>query len=305
MKILLINHFPLSGSGSGVYTKNVAKSLQAKGHEVCVIMPENTKKYEVLDDIKMHPVFFTDKEKIENALPFNFPCFTTHPRSTTSFYELSDLEIKQYDNAFEKAIKEEVETFKPDIIHAQHIWILADIASRFNIPLVITAHGTDLMGYNKDSRFHKYCNNSVKKCKNIITISKDSNDLVEKTYPTATKKAVLIKNGFDTNIFYPQNYNKEKILNELGINENYNKVVSFVGKLTNFKGVDILLKAVKLYEKNDILTLIAGDGELFKSLNELSKELELKNVKFLGNKSHEELRKIYNIADVSIVPSRR
>lgn len=27
MKILLINHFPLEGSGSGVYTKNIAKSL--------------------------------------------------------------------------------------------------------------------------------------------------------------------------------------------------------------------------------------------------------------------------------------
>ena len=31
----------------------------------------------------------------------------------------------------------------------------------------------------------------------------------------------------------------------------------------------------------------------------------MKNVAFLGNKPHETLRKIYNIADVSIVPSRR
>ena len=41
MKILLINHFPLEGSGSGVYTQNIAKILAKKGHEVTFIMPEN------------------------------------------------------------------------------------------------------------------------------------------------------------------------------------------------------------------------------------------------------------------------
>lgn len=31
IKILLINHFPLEGSGSGIYTKNVATCLRKKG----------------------------------------------------------------------------------------------------------------------------------------------------------------------------------------------------------------------------------------------------------------------------------
>jgi len=41
MKVLLINHFPLEGSGSGTYTKNIALHLQKRGHEVCVVFPEN------------------------------------------------------------------------------------------------------------------------------------------------------------------------------------------------------------------------------------------------------------------------
>ena len=44
MKILLINHLPLVGSGSGVYTTNLAKTLQKMGHEICIIMPENETK---------------------------------------------------------------------------------------------------------------------------------------------------------------------------------------------------------------------------------------------------------------------
>ena len=38
MKILIINHFPLEGSGSGVYTKNLAKELTEIGHKVKVCL---------------------------------------------------------------------------------------------------------------------------------------------------------------------------------------------------------------------------------------------------------------------------
>lgn len=62
---------------------------------------------------------------------------------------------------------------------------------------------------------------------------------------------------------------KEDVLKSLGINKNYEKIVSFVGKLTNFKGIDILLKACKIYEDENTLTVIAGNGELFEELNQL------------------------------------
>ena len=42
MRVLMINHFPLEGSGSGTYTKNLATQLVKLGHEVCIILPENT-----------------------------------------------------------------------------------------------------------------------------------------------------------------------------------------------------------------------------------------------------------------------
>ena len=92
MKVLLINHFPLEGSGSGIYTKNIALSLIKKGHQVCIIMPEN-RKITSLENIKLHPVYFKNKEEIDKQLPFNFPCFTTHPYSSNTFYDLTDAEL--------------------------------------------------------------------------------------------------------------------------------------------------------------------------------------------------------------------
>ena len=94
MRILMINHFPLAGSGSGVYTMNIAKSLRDKGHDVCIIMPENRTNFNREDGIKLHPVYFKQKEEIPGQLPFNFPCFTTHPNSTLNFSDFKALNKK-------------------------------------------------------------------------------------------------------------------------------------------------------------------------------------------------------------------
>lgn len=297
MRILLINHFPLTGSGSGVYTENVAYSLIKQGHEVCVIFPENEKSKEY--DFKTHPVYFN-----KGSLDFNFPCFTTHPRSNKTFYDLSDDELNKYIIAFRKAISDEVLSFKPDVIHAGHIWILASIAAEFDIPLVITAHGTDLIGYDKSKKFRKMAEDAAKKANHIITISVENEAMVKKVFPFTKDKVICIPNGYNTDVFYPETLNKDSVLAEFGINKHYEKVVSFAGKFTYFKGIDVLLKAALSYENDNVITILAGDGELFGEMNDMAKDLGLQNVVFLGNQSHDALRKLYNIADVSLVPSR-
>lgn len=299
-----MNHFPLTGSGSGVYTKNIADSLIKKGHEICIIFPENTEVPLLQDKIKMHPVYFKGGNNIKGEIPFNFPCFTTHPRSTQTYYDLTDEELQTYINAFKSALEEEIETFNPDVIHAGHIWILPSIAADYNIPLIITAHGTDLIGYEESEKFRPYAKNATKHAECIITISEENSELVKNFFPFAKEKTKLIPNGYNSDVFYPESINKEEFLNQLGITKTYKNIISFAGKFTYFKGIDVLLKAAKIYEDEDTLTLLAGDGELFDKMNKLAKELNLKNVVFLKNQPHDILRKLYSIADVSLIPSR-
>jgi glycosyltransferase involved in cell wall biosynthesis len=82
--------------------------------------------------------------------------------------------------------------------------------------------------------------------------------------------------------------------------------VSFVGKLTEFKGVDVLLDAAAIYERElgDVATLIIGDGELKARLKTQAQQLGLTGVHFLGHQPQPEVARILNIADVSVVPSR-
>ena len=119
MKILLVNHFPLEGSGSGVYTKNLAKALVGFGHEVKIIYPEHEEKhYEGFDS---RIIVFKGPHTVNPEMPFNFPCFTSHPRSNTTYYELTDEQMKAYIDKYVEVVQEEVDAFKPDLIHAQHL----------------------------------------------------------------------------------------------------------------------------------------------------------------------------------------
>ena len=307
MKILMINHFPLDGSGSGIYTKNIAKELVERGHEVCIVFPE-------IEDVnykwfKSVPIIFkgNDDQK-EYDVPFNFPCFTSHPRSNHTYYELNQNEIDLYIEKFTEKVKEEIEIFKPDLIHAQHLWIAPYIASKTNIPYIVTAHGTDIKGFKKDGRYHKYALEGAKKAAKIITISKQVDMEVKELYHIEDERRQIVMNGYDDQLFLKLDISdKNKILKKFDIEEEPEYIVSFVGKLTHFKGVDVLLKAAHLYEQkynHKILTLIAGNGELFHELNEMKNNLKLSNIHFIGHVSQEELVEIYNIADVSVVPSR-
>lgn len=299
MKILLINHFPLTGSGSGVYTYNIAKSLAKLGNEVCIIFPEN-ELVEANEKIKLHPVYFNG---VNNGIPFNFPCFTTHPRSTKTFYELTSNELNIYKDAFRKAIEKEIRDFQPDVIHSGHIWTLSNIAGDYNIPLVITAHGTDLIGFEKSDIYKEDCYLAYEKAQKIITISKDNKNLVDNIF--GSQKSELIPNGYDPEVFYPEVIDKEKFLKQFGITKPYKNIISFAGKFTKEKGIDTLLKALKLYENDDTITILAGDGELFNEMIELKNKLGINNVVFIKNQPHNILRQLYNVANISIVPSRK
>jgi len=303
----MINHFPISGSGSGTYTRNIAVHLMKKGHKVSIVIPENTTDIDEIPGAAIYPVFFSDSEKIHDALPFNFPCFTTHPRSITTFFDLDDEQIGAYLQAFEKIIAKAVAEFSPDVIHAQHIWLLSWLAAKTGIPYVITAHGTDLMGYQQGPRFRRYAEEAAAGAKRIITISNDNDELVKEIFPACADKTVFMRNGYDPDRFYPEPITKEQVREMLGFDP-LERLVFFVGKLAHFKGVDVLLEAARLYEDehpNGILTLIAGEGELMPELLEQAKKLALQGLHFLGHLDVKQLRDLYSTADVCVVPSRR
>lgn len=322
MRVLLMNHFPLTGSGSGVYTYEIAKCLKKKGIEVAVLYPENVQNPVWLglgkESLSPPCTHYVDKAQIDHfilpfndtakrypqSLNFNFPCFTSHPRSHETFSRLNGVAFQAYTALLREGLRSAIQVFKPDLLHIQHVWAGASLALETGLPYVITCHGTDLMGYEAMAEHRHMAESAAKGSEGIIAISKDVSEKVMSYYGLSPHQVHLISNGYNPDLFnlkekeLPQN-----LEDSLGEDEDF---ISFAGKFTHFKGIDLLLEAASIYEKElpKLHTFIAGDGVLKEKLLSQSKALGLKKVHFIGHQSPEDLAAIYSRALCHVVPSR-
>ena len=176
-KILFTIAYPLFGTGSGTDTRNVMDAAKKSGYEVSALCADNKTTYEKDPDIKYFTVPFKSCEENAEEIPgqCNFPyiMYTSHPFSKTLNYftpEASLDIILEYNDAFEKVLKEAVSEVKPDLINAQHDWLLSAQVARTDVPMVLKIHGTDLMGYVKSKELvekigESIANNSNKELK--------------------------------------------------------------------------------------------------------------------------------------------
>jgi glycosyltransferase involved in cell wall biosynthesis len=305
MRVLLPNHFPLQGSGSGIYTLNVAQELVKAGHKVFVVVPE----HHVIEGhpFEVRTIIFSDGHNANPQLDFNFPCFTTHPRSTTTFYELTAAQIRAYSQAWQQAMDQAIAEFHPHIVHANHVWVASYAAHKTGLPYVISCHGTDLMGFKRGPRYRELAHAAAHNAYGIIAISRQVRADAIETYGLPNENVHLIWNGFDAQCFRVlPGLTREAVLAGFGLTAADKPLISFVGKFTRFKGIDVLLKAAAIYEKElpGVQTLLAGHGELWEQMHTLQEELKLRGIHFLGHQPQHKVARLYNVADVSVVPSR-
>lgn len=128
-----------------------------------------------------------------------------------------------------------------------------------------------------------------------IAVSQATKSFWQKKFPAEYK---IIHNGIDVG---------ELSQDKLSRRKNLNSVIFFAGRHDNRKGIDDLIKAIKILvqsEINNIELKIAGKGEMTGILQKLVKDLKLqKYVKFIGVLSRKELIEAYGNADVVVAPS--
>jgi rhamnosyl/mannosyltransferase len=90
----------------------------------------------------------------------------------------------------------------------------------------------------------------------------------------------------------------ERFSGEKLANGKYN--VLFVGQMRSYKGINVLLEAIKGLDLN---LNIVGSGPMLLDYIKYSKEIGLDNVSFHGNVSEKRLRHLYLISDVLVLPS--
>jgi len=288
MKILYLQTFPLFGSGSGTYARELAKEV-AKRHEVAMVVPDKRK----IENVKMYPV----------NLPVKIS-FTGHPEWPDSklYTKVGGKDLSLNYLSYFTAIVNAVDNFNPDIIHVHHLmpltWIARFIKIAYGLNFIVTVHGSELPTLQNDKRYPYLTSEALLKAVRIVPNSFWTREWTQRTLGyDFTRQMRVVPGGIDVDLFPAQ-------MDTSGLDKKYKlsgrKVVLFSGKLTKYKGVKYLIQAAR---KINGLVLIVGDGPDRVNLELLVKNLKSENVRFLGFIGNHDLIKLYYRADVCVVPS--
>ncbi|MCG7254099.1 D-inositol-3-phosphate glycosyltransferase [Corynebacterium hadale] len=289
--------------GMNVYTFNVAKGLARQGVQVDVYTratrPSQGEVVEVCENFRVINIVAGPYEGLhKEELPTQLAAFAG---GVVQFTRAHDLRY--------------------DLIHSHYWlsgqvgWLLADLAG---IPLVHTGHTWAAVknaasSSSSEGEARRICEQQlVDNADTLVVNTRDEIDQLSRHYDVDPCKISVVTPGADTELFTPgTNRNTELARRQLGI-PLHAKVVAFVGRLQDFKGPQVLIRALgELHRAHPEVPLRAiicggasGSGTSVERYRELAREEGLgRLVRFLGPRPPEELVSIYQAADVVAVPS--
>jgi glycosyltransferase involved in cell wall biosynthesis len=278
MRILTLSYeFPPLGGGGAKVVYGLTKELVKRGHQVDLVTMgfRGLPKFENVNGMNVHRVScIRTKESV---------CYT--PELGTYIFNAISFTLKL------------ARQNRYDLNHTHFIFpdglIAYFLQKKLKLPFVITAHGSDVPGFNPD-RFklqHKLLRplwrKIIQASSQIICPSESLQSLVLKEKSDA--KTTVIPNGLDVDKFKPDLQKKRSIL--------------LVSRMLERKGIQYFLKAIENlncdYEAN-----VVGDGPYLKTLQSQALDKKLK-VHFLGwyDNGSLELKKLYEASEIFIFPS--
>jgi len=182
-----------------------------------------------------------------------------------------------------------------DLVHGHFIIpggvAAAWIARRLSLPLVVTAHGSDVNVFSRVRHLRPFFNTACGRAAGITAVSRDLVSSLERL-------------GFGGARWIPAGC----LMGDVDPTARVKGRILFVGQLWEWKGPEVLLEAFAKVKREvpDATLDLAGEGEDASRLRERASSLGFGSaVRFLGPVPHEQMMSLMGQADVFCLPSRR
>lgn len=312
MKILLVNKFHYIKGGSETYYFSLGKMLMKRGCNVIYFSMKDPKNFEC-----QYSSYFVDN------VDFN---------EKKSIFAYLKMGIKMlYSFEAKKKFKSLIIKEQPDIIHlnifqSQLTGSIIDVAKKFKIPIVYTAHDLKSICPNykmltngvvcEACLYGNYLNCILKKCikdsalKSLLATVEAYAYKLNATYkklnliitPSKFYENKILQSGIaNCKVIYLPNF--LPCYSEYSIKKEKGNYFLYFGRLSEEKGLFTLIKAYKEAEVTIPLYII-GSGPIENELNNLIKSYRLEHSVFLlGYKQGEELKNIIYNSLCVVLPS--
>ncbi|MHC4132144.1 MAG: glycosyltransferase family 4 protein [Planctomycetota bacterium] len=191
-----------------------------------------------------------------------------------------------------------------DVVHA-HDWMTYPagiaISQMSGKPLVVHIHSTefDRSGENVNQMIYDIEKKGMYSAAKVIAVSHFTKNIVVNRYGISTDKVEVVYNGVDHDV------NGAWSLEKTGIQKN-EKIVLFLGRITMQKGPEYFIQAAKrvLAVMDNVKFVMAGSGDMVYQAVEMAAELGIGHkVLFTGFLRGEDVKRIYQLADLYVMPS--
>ena len=279
MKVAMLGweYPPFKVGGLGTHCYGLTRSLADKNVKVDFYMPKTKHKFDNdKDNLKIIEVGETE------IFPYDRP---EDKELAGQFFEA----VYRYNDLLVSRVKG-----KYDVIHC-HDWLTMKagvaIKEKTGTPLVLTVHSTeyDRSGWLYPNQwFIDIEREGMEKADKIIAVSHFTKRVIVRKYGIHPDKISVVHNAV-----YP-----------IGEGEKKN-IVLFLGRLTIQKGPEFFLKtAKKVLEYEDTQFVVAGMGDMLPKLINQAVDMGIANhIIFTGKLTEEEVRHIYQISSVYVMPS--
>ena len=281
MRILLWHGYLLRGSGSNLYTANLARVWREQGHDVLLLCQEQ--RVEGLEFIDFHGDFDDSNERFELAptgaeaargrarllrpdIGGLLPVYVGDNFSGTIklFVDLSDAELERYVGANVRALVTAIEEHRPEAVVTGHEVMGPYIALKAREVTgrgyVAKLHGSALeYAVKLQERYRDYASQGLNGAEAVTGGSRymiqEASSVIPGDWPT---RAVIVNPGCDVDLFTPRPRPSDGAAR-----------AAFVGKLIPAKGVHHLLTALGLTAIPELSITVIGDGPFRSSLERL------------------------------------
>src|SRR6266550_544759 len=296
--------------GMNVYVRELARDLGKRGIEVDVFTRWREK-----DDPRIQQIG-------ANARVIHIPSGPIGYWPKMAVYEHLD----EFTSQLLEYVEREGRTY--DMVHA-HYWLSAKVArtleQRWNVPVVQMFHTLGLVkrevideDVDGESDIRIVIEReAVKRSAAIVAASEIELDELRRLYRANSARVAVIPCGVDPTVFHPV---RQVDAREALGRDQCERLILFVGRIEQIKGIDVLLRAMgllfQLYPdlRSDVCLLVVGgaldpgddepETEKILELRRLVHEHRMEsNVAFVGSRGQEELALYYAAADVCAVPS--
>ncbi|MFH1100819.1 MAG: glycosyltransferase family 4 protein [Methanobacteriota archaeon] len=279
MKIAMIGweYPPFKVGGLGTHCYGLTHGLADKGIQIDFYMPKIRNK--IKSDKKNINIIEVGETEI-------FPYDRPDDKSLGGkFFE----KVYKYNELLVSKVKG-----KYNAVHC-HDWLTMkagiQIKEKLGIPLIVTVHSTeyDRAGWLYPNQwFIDIEREGMEKADRVIAVSNFTKQVIVEKYGINPDKISVVHNAV-----YP-----------IGGGEKKNLVL-FLGRLTLQKGPEFFLKAAKkVLEHEDTHFVIAGTGDMLPRLINQAVDMGISSkVIFTGKLTDEEVRHIYKISSVYVMPS--